>query len=286
MHMRSLHWVLTASALFSLCLGVLNAADSSTNSKSSKEEAAQEVELFAAMQAGDIEVKVVPKDSTGGQFIVKNKTDKPLTIKLPEAFAGVPVAAQFGGGGFGGGGGNQFGGGGGGGNQSFGGGGGGFGGGGGGGFGGGGGGGGFGNPFMNVPAGKEHKVKFVAVCLEHGKNDPNPRVPYTIKPIEKYTQKPETLELLKMMGRGEIDPSLQHALQAAIWHAENGLSYEEMAAKIGVKHRDGSTEPYFQAADLQKALAMTAEVAKRVEEQKKNGLATTPGKEDSLSSKK
>src|SRR5262245_17005804 len=60
--------------------------------------------LFEGMESGDIEVKVIPKDSTEGMITIKNKKDKPLTIKLPEAFAGVPVLAQ---GLLGGGGGNN-----------------------------------------------------------------------------------------------------------------------------------------------------------------------------------
>ena len=55
------------------------------------------VEMFSAMKSGEIEVKLIVKDSTTGSVLIKNKSGKPLSIKLPEAFAGVPVAAQFGG---------------------------------------------------------------------------------------------------------------------------------------------------------------------------------------------
>ena len=58
----------------------------------------EEVELFAAMAAGDIEVELIPKDSTNCTVRFVNKTDKPVAVKLPNAFAGVPVLAQFGGG--------------------------------------------------------------------------------------------------------------------------------------------------------------------------------------------
>src|SRR5688500_5239766 len=70
----------------------------------SKAEAANQVELFEAEKAGEIEIRVIAKDSTVGNVLIKNKTGKPLSIKLPDAFVGIPVAAQFGGGGFGGGG--------------------------------------------------------------------------------------------------------------------------------------------------------------------------------------
>lgn len=231
----------------------------------------EEVEMFAAIGSGAIEVKMIPQDSKGGNLIIKNKSDKPLSIKMPEAFAGVPVAAQFGGGG---GGGGQFGGGGGG--QQ------GIGGGGGGGFGGAGGGGGMGGGgggFFNVPAGKEAKLKFVSVCLEHGKKDPTPNVPYEIRPLESFTSNPEVIELIKMFGRGEIDARQQASVQAATWHLANGLSWEKLSQKIGAKHLDGSVEPYFQTAQLELAARMSKEAERRGSEQK----AKTPGKETSLS---
>jgi hypothetical protein len=259
-----------------LSLGVLLGAISVVLGAKPEEKSAKpkadEVELFAAMDAGDIEVKLIPKDSTTGTVLITNKTKKPLAIKLPDAFAGVPVAAQFGGGGggFGGGGigGGGIGGGGiggGGGSQGlgggFGGGGGGFGGGGGG-FGGGGGGLGGGGGFFNVAPEKVGKVKVTAVCLEHGKDDPNPRIPYELRPIESFAKDQKVIELVKMLGRGEID---QHSAQAAAWHLANGMSWNELAAKIGRKHLNGATEPYFTAAQLQKAMAITRVAEERAE---------------------
>jgi hypothetical protein len=55
---------------------------------------AETVEMFAAIEKGDIEVKLIQKDSTECRVTIKNKTKKPLNVKLPEAFAGVPVLAQ------------------------------------------------------------------------------------------------------------------------------------------------------------------------------------------------
>ena len=54
----------------------------------------EKVELFAAMKAEQIEVKFVPKDATQATVMIKNKTDRPLSIQLPQAFAGIPVLAQ------------------------------------------------------------------------------------------------------------------------------------------------------------------------------------------------
>src|SRR5688572_5931117 len=68
--------------------------------KTSKSETpAKEVDLFAGMKSGEIEAVLVYKDSTQGTINIKNKSGQPLTVKIPEAFAGVPILAQRGGGG-------------------------------------------------------------------------------------------------------------------------------------------------------------------------------------------
>lgn len=229
------------------------------------------VEMFAAAKAGEIEVRVIAKDSTGGRVLIKNKTDQPLSIKLPEAFVAVPVAAQFGGGGFGGGGvGAGFGGGGlggggfGGQNQSIGG---GFGGGiGGGGFGGGGGGfggggfGGGGGGFFKVDPDKVGKLKMTTVCLEHGKRDPNTHIEYQLIPCDSYTSDPSLIELIHLVGRGEVD---QHSAQAAAWNLANGLSWQSLSEKIGAKHLDGSRESYFTQKQLLQGVAIATEAIER-----------------------
>jgi hypothetical protein len=213
------------------------------------------VALFDAMEAGEIEVKLIPKDAKTGTILVTNKTKKPLSIKLPEAFAGVPVAAQFGGcpgGGFGGcpGGGGMMGG-----NQGL-----------------GGGGmmgagmGGMGGQvggFFNVAPEKVAKVKIGIVCLDHGKEDPSPHVPYKIVPIETYAKDAEAISaVVGAMCRGEVD---QHTAQAAAWHLQNGLTWEQLAAKVGAKHLNGSTEPYFSRAHLQRAVALSKAAQSRSE---------------------
>ena len=65
-------------------------------SKKPEPEHLQNVELFEGMAAGELEVTVIAKDAKEGMLLVKSKLDKPLTVKLPEAFAAVPVLAQGG----------------------------------------------------------------------------------------------------------------------------------------------------------------------------------------------
>lgn len=248
-------------------------AVSASAAKREREKAAPEeskqVELFSAIKAGDIEVEFIPKDATAANLLIKNKTGKPLSIKLPPAVAGVPVLAQFGGGGLGGGGlgggglgGGGLGGGGLGGGQGLGGGLGGGGGGlggGGGGFGGGGLGGG-GGGFFNVAPEKTGKIKVPCVCLEHGKPDPTPRMKYTVVPIETFTKDPKVIEVVKMLGRGEVP---QNAAQAAAWNLANGMSWGELAAKNRVESRFTGNERFFNPGELQLAMRITSVAAER-----------------------
>ena len=69
--------------------------------RSKQAENATTVEMFEAIEKKQVEVQYIPKDATQANVLIKNKTDKPLKIQLPAAFAGVPVLAQFGGGGMG-----------------------------------------------------------------------------------------------------------------------------------------------------------------------------------------
>ena len=148
------------------------------------------------------------------------------------------------------------------------------GGGGGGGFGGGGGGGG---GVFNVAPEKAGKIKVVTVCLEHGKEDPNPRIAYDLKPIESFTEDQEVIEVVKMLGRGEVD---QHSAQAAAWHLACGMSFEALAAKIGKKHLSGAVEPYFSPLHVRRAAMMTKVAKERAEK----SPAPSSGKQDSQSS--
>ena len=203
-------------------------------------------EMFAAMDAGQIDVKYIPLDATKANILVTNKTDKPLKVKLPESFAGVPVLAQFGGGGFGGGGGGF---GGGGGAQT--------------GGGGAGGGGDDGGGFLNIPAERMRKVAAKTVCLEHGKPDPNPRIPYKIVPIEQFTQDARVRMLCKALGDGKLP---QNTAQAAAWHLLDGLTWEELAAKNRKESKYTGIERWFSAGEIRAAMSVVKEANERADD--------------------
>jgi len=239
--MRSACWnvclVLAAMATLAVVGERVQAARPEAGSKGKP--ASEKVELFAAMKADQIEVKLVPKDATQSTVIIRNKTDKPLSIRLPDAFVGRPILAQDGGDGGGGrnnnssSSSNS--------NQSM-----------GGGMGGMGMGGmGMGGGFLDAGADRAGKFKVPTVCLEHGKADPNPRVPYEIAPIAEFTQDAALVEVCQMLGREELD---QKTAQAAAWHLSDKLSWQELAAKIGVKHLNGSVEAFFQPQHVQGAV--------------------------------
>ena len=167
------------------------------------------VEFFAAKKAGLIDVMFIPRSSKSANIMMKNRTKRKLSVRMPEAFAGVPILGQMGGMGMGGGGMGM--------------------------------GGGMGG-FQNIEPGRVRKVKVTTVCLEHGKKDPNPRIKYDIVPIENFTRNPQVIELCRMLGSGKLD---QMSAQAAAWHLTDNLSWQQLVQKIGATHLNGTSERYF-----------------------------------------
>ena len=241
------------------------------------------VELFSAIEGGKLEVKLIPKDSTTCRVFIKNKTDKPLNVSLPEAFAGVPVLTQlqFQPNNFNNfnnvnanwnrnpnnapqqlGIGNQFG------NNLL---------------------GNQGNQFFNmqgrgnnlgpafgpnfapfnVAPEKVGELKLASVCLDHGQPEPRPKMPYEIRPIESVTEKAEVQELCRMLGRGQVS---QRAAQAAAWHLNNEMSWEQLAGLRLNIALGRITEPFFSPQELaegkkaaEKAIEQAAERGKAAE---------------------
>ncbi len=247
---KSTRLVLTVAILM-LPASMLSAADRTLKRGPFNPDHAS-VELFEAIGAEKIAVKLIQKDSAEARVFIENKTKQPLNVRLPDAFVGVPVLAQFGG--FGGGPGGGAGGGGGG-NQTTGG---GFGGGGMGGMGGGAGG---GAGFFNVPAERVGEIKLTTVCLEHGKEEPRPAMTYDLKPVASFSDKPEVYELCKMVGEGKYP---QRVMQAAAWHISNGMSFQELAAKQ-INPLRGPSYPYFHPREVLAASHMAQVAASRAD---------------------
>lgn len=215
------------------------------------------VEMFQAIDKGDIAVRLIPKDSAQGRVMIENKTNKPLNVKLPEAFGAVPVLAQgaaaggggrgaaqpVGGGMMGGGGGGMMG------------------------------GGGMGMGMMNIPPEKVGQLKVNTVCLEHGKPEPRASIPYEVKPLESVTNKPGVREVCAMVGRGDIP---QRAAQVAAWHLNNNMSFEQLAAKQ-LRFADGTSQPYFSPQELQAGLQITARATQLAQQRTKSSSSSEGG---------
>ncbi|MFM1902373.1 MAG: hypothetical protein RLZZ440_273 [Planctomycetota bacterium] len=85
---RSLVIALRVAVLAAACFGSLQLA-------CAQEAPAASIDLLAAEAAGQVEVRFIPNDSRSAQVVVANRDERPLTLRMPAAFAGVPVAAQM-----------------------------------------------------------------------------------------------------------------------------------------------------------------------------------------------
>lgn len=230
----------------SFCLAVVVALifpspSSCADSPSSRAETqSPATDLFAAIDAEAVQVTVIPRDETRLTMQIENKSDRPLSIQLPEAFAAVPVLPQFGlfnplnGGNQGnnnsggqaqqlGVGNNQLGRG-----QGQ---------------------GQFQRGFFSIPAGKIVKLRLPCVCLDYGKPTPNARMGYVVKPIESVTEQPEVAATLAAMSRGEIN---RRVAQIAAWHYANSKSWDDLVA-MRIHHIGGISDPRFSAEEVARA---------------------------------
>lgn len=222
-------------------------APSMARAKNGHNPSDETVDLFEGVEAGKIAVRFIPKDSTQGRIFIKNKSGKPLNVRLPGPFAAVPVLAQMGMGGMGMGAGN------GGGGQGM------------GGMGGGG--------MFNVPADKEANFKVPCVCLEHGKPEPRPQMSYSMAKIESFTTKPGVPELLTELGDNRVS---QRAVQAAAWHLNNGMTWDQLAGKQ-IERADGSRYSYFSPAEVQTGMALAERAVAAAENRKTEPKQPSPG---------
>jgi hypothetical protein len=233
-----------ACAVAALALGV--AAGPSRN-------AAPEVhDMLAAEQAGLVSVRYIPNDSRSAQIVVTNRSDRPLTLRLPEAFAGVPVLAQFGGGMAGpmGAQGMNVGG-----------------------FAGantpqaaagagvpnGGPGLGAAGGFQSLPPERTRSVRVPTVCLEYGKPEPTPRVAYQMVPLASRAGDPRLTMVLQGLASGDLS---QKVAQAATWHIASGLTWDQLAAET-IKHSGGDRDVAFFTEEELEAARIVVEIATR-----------------------
>lgn len=202
------------------------------------------IDLFEAIDQGDVTVKFIALSAKQANVLIKNESDEPVLLKLPKAIAAVPVLGQFGqnpnqnqnpggganqgvGGGFdmrngqGMGNGQGFG------NQQ-----------------------GFGMGIMRIAPGKAHKLKAKTVCLEHGKPDPKPRIAYRMIPLESFTTDPIITQVCQQLGTGQIP---QEIAQAIAWHHGNSIPWTQLADLNRVKSIYRGNIKFFSPEDLANA---------------------------------
>ncbi len=244
--MRSSRWLLAVAVL--LIPSVLVAAERKlpTFKKGPYNPEHATVDMFEGMKNGQLDVKIIVKSSREANVFIENKTGEPLNVKLPDAFSAVLAQPGFGadpfGGGAGGGGGQS---------QAV-----------GGGMGGMGMGAG-GNNFFNVPAERVGEVNVPCVCLEHGKDEPKPRLNYTIQPLEAFNDDPRLREVLTALGKGQLP---QRVAQASTWHLTDGMSWEELAAK-SIRRLNGAQYPYFHPQEVMAAMKVIHVATQRANQQ-------------------
>lgn len=102
---------------------------------------------------------------------------------------------------------------------------------------------------LNIAPEKFASKKTTFICLEHGKPNPRSDMRYEIKPIETMTSDRKVVKLISEHGAGRAS----HAVaQAAAWHLQNGISWEQLAAKRRT-FLGGGGEAYFSANQLAQA---------------------------------
>jgi hypothetical protein len=251
--------------LFLFSLTIVLAEEEKNTQPNATSKIPAEIDFFDAIKQNLIEAKITTKNSLEGRVTVKNKSGVPLRVNLPKTFAAVPLGQfdDLGMGGGEGGGGRRGGrgggssrggsGGSGGGAQTTGG---GFGG-----MGGMSGGGGW-----SIPPEKIMRQDVNMVCLEYGKREPARHMNYVIQPLGSVTDKPEVHALCNLVGNGVVD---QNAAQAAVWHYNNGLSWEELANKQHKPRIDALNQvPYFSKEQMIYAMNLGKQIEEKIAKEK------------------
>jgi hypothetical protein len=121
---------------------------------------------------------------------------------------------------------------------------------------------------FSVPPEKTRVVKVATVCLEHGKDEPSPRLPYRLARLEQFSDDPALAALLVSLGRSEIP---QRVAQAAAWHLSSGLSWQALAAEKIDRPGGVADVPYFSPNELYAARQVVMTILSRPENRRTSG---------------
>jgi hypothetical protein len=167
---------------------------------------AETAEMFAAMDRGDLAVRLMPEKDQQARLELENRTDRPLTMAVPATFGGrfivaapwppQPVigATPSGAG------------------------------------------------LFCIPPEKAGFLRTKTACLDESKPEPNPGMVYEVCRLEKLTGRPAVQKLCAMLGDHQTDPQ---ALQAAVWHLNCDLSWRRLAARLRTLGGPHGTQRFF-----------------------------------------
>jgi len=79
---------------------------------------------------------------------------------------------------------------------------------------------------LTLSPGETRVVPVACVCLEFGKPNPLPIMPYALTDIEKASKKPEVKAMLEGFAQGRFD---QETAQLAAWHFNCGMTWNQLA---------------------------------------------------------
>jgi hypothetical protein len=228
-------WWLGLAAVVSVAPGWGQEKDPSAKEAAAASAEPREVEFYSALQEQMVDVQVVPSSYSSLAMRVRNNTQQPLKVRLPDAFAAVPAArmqarqmmqmqgvpaslSNIVGEGYGG-------------NSQ-----------------------GLGaslagpwwgealvqeQPAANapqaqqpapahllLPPGKMLQAQIPCFCLEFGKPDPESRVPYVICPLDELNNRPAVSEVLRQFVPQGIN---QYVAQLAIWHLATDVPWQMLS---------------------------------------------------------
>jgi hypothetical protein len=116
---------------------------------------------------------------------------------------------------------------------------------------------------MRVEPERARKMKVAAVCLQHDRPDPNPKMAYKIVPLDTVTKDARVHAVCALLGKGQV---AQNTAQAAAWHLTDKLSWQQLAVKNRVESRYTGNIRFFSLVELRQAMTVVGYVENLVED--------------------
>ncbi|MBA4016188.1 MAG: hypothetical protein C0483_03265 [Pirellula sp.] len=116
------------------------------------------------------------------------------------------------------------------------------------------------NNVFAIPPESTREFRVATVCVEHGKPNPRSIVKYELVKPEKVGVGPELADALVSYGRGESD---REAMQAAAWHLANGKTWDELRKMSRMTAVNAQT-PIFTSQELAAARRLVEASQQRI----------------------